>query len=122
MAIPIALTTLIAASVTLAQARTTAPKAGTVGLSNLPSEAQSTYRLVISGGPFPYPKDGVVFGNRERQLPLQRRGYYREYTVPTPGVSHRGARRIVCGGEVPTPPETCYYTQDHYNSFQRIVP
>ena len=80
-----------------------------------------TYGLIAKGGPFPYDKDGTVFGNRERLLPIQVRGYYREYTVRTPGVSHRGKRRIVCGG-APRTPDVCYYTSDHYASFRRIVP
>ena len=63
-----------------------------------------------------------MFGNRERLLPAYRRGYYREYTVRTPGVRHRGARRIVCGGQRPTQPDACYYTADHYSSFRRIEP
>ena len=87
----------------------------------LPREAQTTYQLIRKGGPFPYEKDGVVFGNRERILPKQARGYYREYTVKTPGARDRGARRIVCGGEVPVRPQTCYYTADHYASFSVIV-
>jgi ribonuclease T1 len=65
---------------------------------------------------------GTVFFNRERHLPQRPRGQYREYTVRTPGLSHRGARRIVCGGLPPTQPEACYYTADHYNSFKRIEP
>ena len=93
----------------------------TVVLATLPVEAQQTQRLIHAGGPFPYPKDGTVFGNRERLLPAQQRGFYREYTVPTPGSRNRGARRIVCGGRQPTQPEACYYTADHYASFQRIV-
>lgn len=92
-----------------------------VALSDLPTEAQSTYRRILVGGPFPYEKDGTVFGNRERLLPQQRRGYYREYTVRTPWVKHRGARRIVCGGSIPMTPDACYYTDDHYNSFSRIL-
>lgn len=92
-----------------------------VALAALPPEGQTTYRLIHQGGPFPYEKDGSVFGNRERQLPRQARGYYREYTVKTPGASNRGARRIVCGGEVPVRPEACYYTADHYASFRVIV-
>jgi len=92
-----------------------------VALAQLPAEAQATERLIRSGGPFPYGKDGSVFGNRERLLPEQSRGYYREYTVRTPGARDRGARRIVCGGRQPTEPEACYYTGDHYASFQRIV-
>jgi ribonuclease T1 len=93
----------------------------TVALTALPQEAQQTQRLILAGGPFPYAKDGVVFGNRERLLPGRQRGFYREYTVPTPGSRDRGARRIVCGGRQPTNPEACYYTADHYASFQRIV-
>jgi ribonuclease T1 len=93
-----------------------------VPLTSLPRQAQEVHRLIYSGGPFPYTKDGVVFGNRERSLPRQTRGFYREYTVPTPGVRHRGARRIVCGGKEMRQPETCFYTGDHYNSFQRIDP
>ena len=92
-----------------------------VALAQLPAEAQKTARLIRSGGPFPYAKDGVVFGNRERILPAKRRGYYREYTVRTPGSRDRGARRIVCGGLRPAEPEACYYTADHYSSFSRIV-
>ena len=92
-----------------------------VALASLPAEAQSTHRLIFSGGPFPYSKDGIVFGNRERVLPLQTRGYYREYTVKTPGSRDRGARRIVCGGKPPTQPEACYYTDDHYANFRRIA-
>jgi len=91
-----------------------------VALSSLPTQAQETYRLILSGGPFPYSKDGVVFGNRERQLPRQARGYYREYTVKTPGARDRGARRVICGGKPPTAPAVCYYTDDHYASFKRI--
>ncbi len=93
-----------------------------VALVTLPQEAQATHKLILAGGPFPYSKDGTVFGNRERLLPLNARGYYREYTVKTPGLRHRGARRIVCGGTPPTKPDTCYYTSDHYASFQRIAP
>lgn len=83
----------------------------------LPVEALETLRLIRGGGPFPYDRDGVVFGNFEGRLPKQRRGYYHEYTVPTPGLSHRGARRIVTGGE---PPQEFWYTDDHYESFRRI--
>jgi ribonuclease T1 len=92
-----------------------------VALAALPSQAQTTFQLVLNGGPFPYSKDGVVFGNRERLLPAQARGFYREYTVKTPGARNRGARRIVCGGKPPTQPEACFYTDDHYASFRRIV-
>jgi ribonuclease T1 len=92
-------------------------------LSELPAEAVETHRRILTGGPFRYPsKDGSVFGNRERLLPRETRGYYREYTVPTPGSRDRGARRIICGGREPTTPDACYYTQDHYASFRRIAP
>lgn len=93
----------------------------TVVVTEMPREAQDTYQAIRKGGPFPYEKDGTVFGNRERLLPRHERGFYREYTVRTPGVPHRGARRIVCGGQVPTDPKACYYTQDHYASFRMIV-
>lgn len=93
----------------------------TVSLVALPAEAQQTQKLILSGGPFAYQKDGVVFGNRERLLPKHPRGFYREYTVKTPGSKDRGARRIVCGGQQPTQPEVCFYTADHYASFRRIV-
>jgi len=101
-------------------APTTTPALAEVSLSELPVQAQETHRLIRSGGPFPYAKDGVVFGNRERLLPGKARGFYREYTVKTPGARTRGARRIICGGTPPTAPEVCYYTGDHYASFKRI--
>jgi ribonuclease T1 len=90
-------------------------------LAELPAEARQVRQLIHAGGPFAYDKDGSVFGNRERLLPSERRGYYREYTVRTPGARDRGARRIVCGGTQPTAPEACYYTDNHYASFRRIV-
>ncbi len=89
----------------------------TLKVSELPPEARETLRLIDAAGPFPYKRDGIVFQNRERRLPQQDRGYYREYTVETPGLSHRGARRIVTGGR---PPAAYYYTADHYKSFRRI--
>ena len=92
-----------------------------VAYTGLPPQGQEVMEQIRQGGPFRYEKDGTVFGNRERQLPGQRRGYYREYTVPTPGLSHRGARRIVCGGKQPRAPDACYYTEDHYSSFRLIV-
>ncbi len=96
----------------------------TIALSELPAEGQHVLRLIRQGGPFPYPhKDGSVFGNFERRLPLQSRGYYQEYTVPTPGRRDRGPRRIIAGkgsgGDVATSGEY-YYTDDHYGSFRRI--
>ena len=93
-----------------------------VALVTLPAEARSTHQRIFTGGPFPYDKDGSVFGNRERLLPLKPRGHYREYTVKTPGARNRGARRIVCGGKPPSAPDVCFYTADHYASFSRIVP
>lgn len=105
----------------VAEAKPPAALIQTVALASLPSQAQETERLIRAGGPFPYEKDGSRFGNRERLLPAQPRGYYREYTVKTPGSRDRGARRIVCGGKEPTSPDACYYTDDHYASFRRIV-
>lgn len=109
-------------SAALAKGSEKSATAVTVSLGTLPPEAQSTYQLVFSGGPFPHAKDGTVFGNREHQLPGKPRGFYREYTVKTPGARDRGARRIVCGGKPPNQPEACYYTDDHYGSFRRIAP
>lgn len=91
--------------------------AATANVAGLPPEAIATLEAIRHGGPFPYRKDGSVFHNREHALPERPRGYYREYTVPTPGAADRGARRIVTGGR---PPEVFYYTADHYRSFRRI--
>jgi ribonuclease T1 len=87
-----------------------------VPLQQLPAEARQTLALIKAGGPFPHAQDGRTFQNREKLLPRQQRGYYREYTVKTPGARDRGARRIVSGrgGEY-------YYTEDHYRSFRRII-
>jgi ribonuclease T1 len=92
-----------------------------IPVGDLPARGVETYQRIRHGGPFPYEKDGVVFGNREHLLPAQKRGYYREYTVETPGAKNRGVQRIVCGGPATTP-DACYYTADHYASFRRIVP
>lgn len=86
-----------------------------VSVKDIPPEARETLALIKRNGPLPYPQDGKTFGNRERRLPLRANGYYREYTVKTPGARDRGARRIIAGngGEF-------YYTEDHYRSFRRI--
>ncbi|MCJ7798821.1 MAG: ribonuclease [Polaromonas sp.] len=97
------------------------PQVGTVEAVQLPPQGRSMLTLIYEGGPFRYDKDGTVFGNRERILPISQRGFYREYTVRTPGERSRGARRIVCGGVKPAAPDACYYTDDHYASFRRIV-
>jgi ribonuclease T1 len=91
------------------------PAIGEVSVAQLPAEARATLDLIRKGGPYPYAKDGAVFGNREAILPKAKRGYYREYTVKTPGERTRGGRRIVAGrgGEY-------FYTDDHYNHFSRI--
>ncbi|MDD5248814.1 MAG: ribonuclease domain-containing protein [Rhodocyclaceae bacterium] len=86
-----------------------------IAVGDLPPQARETLRLIESGGPFPYRRDGVVFGNRERRLPMAPRGYYHEYTVPTPGAGDRGARRIIAGAA-----HERYYTDDHYRTFRRI--
>ncbi|GGS14600.1 ribonuclease domain-containing protein [Deinococcus knuensis] len=92
-----------------------------IATRDLPREADPVLTRIAQGGPYRYSKDGSTFGNRERLLPRQNSGYYREYTVPTPGENDRGARRIVCGGPPRTTAE-CYYTPDHYASFRRIQP
>lgn len=88
-----------------------------VALSALPDEATVVWRLIEAGGPFPYEQDGRTFGNRERLLPAESSGYYREYTIPTPGEDDRGPRRFVLGRE-----DELYYTADHYESFVRVDP
>lgn len=94
------------------------PRSGlpTVRFEDLPRQAQDTVRLIEQGGPFPFERDGITFQNREELLPSKPRGYYREYTVITPGSRNRGARRIVAGagGEL-------YYTDDHYESFREVI-
>ncbi|MCZ4120367.1 ribonuclease domain-containing protein [Streptomyces sp. H39-S7] len=87
-----------------------------VGGGRLPAEARDTLALIDRGGPYPYPKDGAVFGNYEKELPREKPGYYHEYTVPTPGSRDRGARRIItgAGGEL-------YYTDDHYETFKAVL-
>ena len=97
--------------------RATRPEAEARYPSFLPPEAITTLEAIGRGGPYPYDRDDSVFQNRERRLPERPRGYYREYTVETPGSRDRGARRIVAGGE---PPEVYYYTDDHYRSFRRL--
>ena len=86
-----------------------------VFLAELPREAQQTLTLIKTGGPFPYSRDGIVFGNYEKRLPLKPRGYYLEYTVKTPGRRDRGARRIIAGEKA-----DYYYTDDHYQTFRKI--
>jgi ribonuclease T1 len=90
-----------------------------IAVADIPREAREVLAQIKTDGPFRYERDGIVFGNREHQLPLQSRAYYHEYTVPTPGVKGRGGRRIVCGGPR-TAPNACYYTSDHYQTFRRI--
>jgi ribonuclease T1 len=113
---------IVAVPAPLAWARE-APPLREVRVDDLPPEARETLALVRKGGPFPYSKDGATFGNFERHLPSKARGYYREYTVRTPGAKDRGARRIVAGagasGDVRNSGEY-YYTEDHYRSFKRI--
>lgn len=95
-----------------------APRTGALP-GYLPAEARQTLRNITQGGPFPQRQDGGVFQNRERLLPARPRGYYREYTVSTPGSRDRGARRLVSGGD---PPVEYFYTDDHYRSFRRFDP
>jgi len=112
---------LIALASGLPTAQALGEQLPTISKEALPASGIETYRNIQRGGPFPFEKDGVTFGNRERILPPQKRGFYREYTVKTPGARNRGAQRIVCGGPA-TAPEVCYYTADHYASFRTIVP
>jgi ribonuclease T1 len=114
------LLTLALAGSPAAQARGPQEGPAAMKVADLPRQGQETYERIRQGGPFPFDKDGTVFGNRERQLPIESRGYYREYTVATPRSRDRGARRIVCGGPARSP-HACYYTADHYASFRKIV-
>ncbi|CAD6512128.1 hypothetical protein LMG27952_00561 [Paraburkholderia hiiakae] len=121
----VALVATVALAAGGAQARTSQPEdagnsVGSISVNELPREAVGTLSLIAAGGPFPYEKDGVVFGNFERILPPHRRGYYHEYTVPTPSAHNRGAKRIVCGGPRKRT-DNCYYSDDHYASFRRII-
>ena len=106
-------------SMPIALARTTPDQLPALARADLPKEARTVLAAIRAGGPFRYDRDGVVFGNFEKLLPARARGYYHEYTVPTPGTTSRGARRIVCGG-ARTAPDACYYSDDHYQSFRRI--
>jgi len=92
------------------------PSLADISAKDLPQEARETLKLIEKGGPYPFDRDGIVFGNFEKRLPIKERGYYQEFTVKTPGVKHRGARRIVAGkgGDK-------YYSSDHYKTFKRIV-
>jgi len=112
---------VLATGVVQAKGPSSADARVTISVAELPRQGKEIYQLIHQGGPFVHEKDGTVFGNRERLLPGQKRGFYREYTVATPGVRHRGTRRIVCGGQ-PRTPDVCYYTADHYASFRMIVP
>ncbi|MEQ1836331.1 MAG: ribonuclease domain-containing protein [Candidatus Nitrotoga sp.] len=87
-----------------------------IAVAALPLEGRETLHLIKRGGPFLYARDGVIFSNFEKRLPKRQRGYYHEFTVKTPGIRNRGARRIVCGQSV-----ECYYSADHYQTFRRIV-
>ncbi len=124
-ALVVALTATVGTFLVQARAPAPTPLPGSaiasVAYTGLPVQGREVMEQIRQGGPFRYEKDGTVFGNRERLLPGQKRGYYREYTVPTPGLSHRGARRIVCGGQQPRAPDACYYTEDHYSSFRLIA-
>lgn len=120
LALLVAGSALLPSQAALARGLASADEA-VVALADLPPQARQTEQLIRSGGPFPYAKDGTIFGNRELRLPRHERGYYREYTVATPGSADRGARRIVCGGRRATQPQACYYTADHYASFKRIA-
>lgn len=99
----------------IAVAGLAAAGSASIALGELPPQARETLHLIAAGGPFPYRRDGAIFGNREKRLPREPRGYYHEYTVPTPGAKDRGARRIITGAA-----HERYYTDDHYRTFRRI--
>jgi ribonuclease T1 len=114
------LTFFLALSLTFSVfARESTPGLRVAQYQALPAEAKAALALIRRGGPYPFSKDGAVFGNYEKSLPRQPRGYYHEFTVKTPGAHNRGARRIITGGNPPQPLEF-YYTEDHYATFWRI--
>ena len=106
----------LACALLLAAGATAFSPMGEIRAGDLPAEARGVLVLLRAGGPFRYEKDGAAFGNREGRLPRQGRGYYREYTVGTPGLRDRGARRIITGRDGDR-----YYTDDHYRTFRRIL-
>lgn len=108
----------LAVEVAVARETVARKELATIAASEMPPQARELLALIRKGGPFPYRKDGVIFGNREKRLPTHPRGFYREYTVKTPGAKDRGARRIVCGGDKQT---ACYFTDDHYATFRKIT-
>jgi ribonuclease T1 len=105
-----------AAGIGIVEAKPTPDGLPVIAATELPKQAQETIALIKAGGPFPYKRDGIAFSNREKILPKEKRGYYKEYTVKTPGAKNRGARRIVTGGE-----GQFYYSDDHYASFKRVL-
>jgi ribonuclease T1 len=109
-------TLFCAAGIGIVGAKPTPDGLPVIAATELPKQAQETIALIKAGGPFPYPRDGIAFSNREKILPKEKRGYYKEYTVKTPGAKNRGARRIVTGGE-----GQFYYSDDHYASFKRVL-
>lgn len=118
-ATPVKIPDVGATSVATPDVATTQIAAKAAPTKAAPTEVAQTLALIHRGGPFPYDRDGVAFGNFEHHLPDRPRGYYREYTVPTPGAHNRGARRIITGG---WPPSEYWYTGDHYDSFSRLDP
>jgi Guanyl-specific ribonuclease Sa len=110
----------LAGAVADVAAREVLAERNAVAVGELPREARDVLDRIRTGGSFRFERDGVVFGNREHSLPSRKRGYYHEYTVATPGVRTRGARRVVCGGPR-TAPDMCYYSDDHYATFRRIL-
>jgi len=119
LAVGVLIGAFASASIAPAFAREYAAERNSIAVANLPREAREALSRIRDGGPFPFERDGVTFGNREQSLPPRKRGFYHEYTVVTPGVPTRGARRIVCGGPRKAP-DVCFYSDDHYASFKRI--
>jgi ribonuclease T1 len=109
-------TLFCAAGIGIVESKPTPDGLPVIAATELPKQAQETIALIKVGGPFPYSRDGIAFSNREKILPKEKRGYYKEYTVKTPGAKNRGARRIVTGSE-----GQFYYSDDHYASFKRVL-
>ena len=119
LASAVAAVAMVAAPMSLARAPACALDQS-ISVRELPKQGQDTLATISAGGPFASDRDGIVFNNRERILPREKRGFYREYTVRTPGVKNRGARRIVCGGDQRAA-DQCFYSDDHYQSFKCIT-
>jgi RHS repeat-associated protein len=96
---------------------------GSLPYKNLVPEAKTVLEQIRTGAPTRYPKhDAVDYFNLNGYLPQSKKGNrYLEYTVPDPGSTDRGPRRLVLGGLSSTGPKNVYYTGDHYVTFKKVI-